>query len=166
MKAITLTEPYATLVAYRWKAYETRAWRTSHRGPLAIHAAKTFQGVGGKRGFEQVLRDLHPGLQVRLAEVTGRTEDPATWPLGKVLAVTWIEDCIPTDSLRDELRESDEELGWWESEVGDYSDGRWAWELRDPIMVTPIPYRGAQGLWTLPDEAIPENVRRANAVPA
>ena len=39
MKALTLYEPYATLVALNLKKIETRGWRTNYRGPLAIHAA-------------------------------------------------------------------------------------------------------------------------------
>ena len=42
MKAITLTQPWATLVAIGAKRIETRSWRTFYRGPLAIHAGKTL----------------------------------------------------------------------------------------------------------------------------
>jgi activating signal cointegrator 1 len=42
MKAITLTQPWATLVAIGAKRIETRSWPTNYRGPLAIHAAKGF----------------------------------------------------------------------------------------------------------------------------
>src|SRR6266567_3747703 len=40
--ALTLTQPFATLVAGGAKHLETRSWSTSYRGPLAIHAAKGF----------------------------------------------------------------------------------------------------------------------------
>lgn len=39
MKAITLWQPWASLVAVGAKTIETRSWSTKHRGPLAIHAA-------------------------------------------------------------------------------------------------------------------------------
>jgi hypothetical protein len=42
MKALTLTQPWATLVAIGAKTIETRSWPTSYRGPLAIHAAKGY----------------------------------------------------------------------------------------------------------------------------
>src|SRR5271166_4355910 len=42
MKALTLTQPWATLVAIKAKRIETRSWRTSYRGPFAIHAGKSF----------------------------------------------------------------------------------------------------------------------------
>lgn len=38
MKALTLHQPWATLVAIGAKTVETRGWATKHRGPLAIHA--------------------------------------------------------------------------------------------------------------------------------
>jgi hypothetical protein len=40
MKAISLWQPWATLVAIGAKTIETRGWSTSYRGPIAIHAAK------------------------------------------------------------------------------------------------------------------------------
>lgn len=40
MKAITLWQPWASLLACGAKGYETRSWATSYRGQIAIHAAK------------------------------------------------------------------------------------------------------------------------------
>lgn len=42
IKAITLWQPWALLMALKEKEYETRSWMTTYRGPLAIHAAKNF----------------------------------------------------------------------------------------------------------------------------
>ena len=42
MKAITLTQPWATLVAMGAKQVETRSWSTAYRGQIAIHAAKGY----------------------------------------------------------------------------------------------------------------------------
>lgn len=41
MKALSLWQPWATLIAIGAKQYETRGWSTPYRGPLIIHAAKT-----------------------------------------------------------------------------------------------------------------------------
>lgn len=38
MKAITLKQPWASLVAYGIKKYEFRTWKTNYRGKLLIHA--------------------------------------------------------------------------------------------------------------------------------
>lgn len=40
MKAITIWQPWASLLACGGKRFETRSWATSYRGPIAIHAAK------------------------------------------------------------------------------------------------------------------------------
>ena len=42
MKALSLTQPWASLVVIGAKCYETRSWATNYRGPLAIHASKGF----------------------------------------------------------------------------------------------------------------------------
>lgn len=42
MRCLTLTQPWATLVAIGAKRIETRSWSTSYRGPLAIHAGKKW----------------------------------------------------------------------------------------------------------------------------
>lgn len=45
MKAVTISQPFATLVALGAKTLETRSWATKHRGDLAIHAGqKSGQG--------------------------------------------------------------------------------------------------------------------------
>lgn len=38
MKALSLMEPWAALIAAGVKSIETRSWRTAYRGPLYIHA--------------------------------------------------------------------------------------------------------------------------------
>lgn len=40
MKALTLKQPWAGMVANGTKTIETRTWSTSYRGPLAIHASQ------------------------------------------------------------------------------------------------------------------------------
>ena len=54
MKALTIWQPWASLLVSGQKKYETRSWATSYRGPIAIHAAmrpvrRTIDAlVGGK----------------------------------------------------------------------------------------------------------------------
>ena len=40
MKAITIKQPYASLIAAGIKKYEFRTWKTKYRGELLIHAGK------------------------------------------------------------------------------------------------------------------------------
>lgn len=43
IRALTLHQPWASLVAWGVKHYETRPRPLSYRGPLAIHAADPFR---------------------------------------------------------------------------------------------------------------------------
>ena len=46
MRAITVRQPWAHLIVTGRKSVEHRSWRTHHRGPLLIHAAKQERGRG------------------------------------------------------------------------------------------------------------------------
>ncbi len=41
MKALTICQPYAEMIARGEKVIENRTWPTNYRGPLAIHAGKS-----------------------------------------------------------------------------------------------------------------------------
>lgn len=143
MKAITLTEPWAALVALGAKSIETRSWRTPHYGPIAIHAAKGFPGGAGARSLcmEQPFRRV-------LLEGGYRLGEDHNLPLGAVVATAYLVTCIRLDgdaTVRDVLLLSEARH---ERDFGDYSVGRYAWVLRDvAALPEPIPARGALGLW-------------------
>ena len=46
MKALTVRQPWASLIISGAKRVENRSWPTRHRGPLAIHAGKHNDGGG------------------------------------------------------------------------------------------------------------------------
>jgi hypothetical protein len=132
VKALTLTQPWATLVAIGAKAVETRSWSTSHRGDLAIHAAKGFPAWARRLCWQGPFAHALIGA--------GYT----TWqelPVGEVVAEVQLVDVVPTISIR--FRLSEQELAF-----GDYGDGRFAWVLKEPVRQdAPVPVRGALGLW-------------------
>jgi hypothetical protein len=145
MKALTLHQPYATLVAVGAKRIETRGWRTRYRGPLAIHAARSFspemRALCLREPFRTVLQQA------------GYT-DLDSLPLGAVVATCYLMDCLPTgpDTATPPhdlpLKDSAE----WA--FGNYAPGRWQWLLEDvrPLQ-PPQPVRGKQGLWEWSDGA-------------
>ena len=45
MKALSIRQPYAHNIIYDGKDVENRDWRTHYRGPVLIHAAKSFSFV-------------------------------------------------------------------------------------------------------------------------
>ena len=42
MKALTIKEPWASLIINGYKTYEFRSWNTSYRGKILIHAGRGF----------------------------------------------------------------------------------------------------------------------------
>lgn len=46
MRALSLRQPWASMIANGSKTIETRTWRTNYRGPLAVHAsARPHEGL-------------------------------------------------------------------------------------------------------------------------
>lgn len=56
MAALSIRQPWAWLIACGFKDIENRDWRTSHRGPFLIHAAKTLD----EEAHRLVMRGIHP----------------------------------------------------------------------------------------------------------
>lgn len=133
MKGLTLTQPWATLVALGAKRFETRSWSTGYRGPLAIHAAKGLGPVGGKDGLWRIT-----GTEPFQSALAGA----GPLPLGLIVAVVDLVDVLPTEEAlaRYVIAGTDEES------FGDYSNGRFAWKLTN-VRPVRVPYRGALGLW-------------------
>jgi activating signal cointegrator 1 len=141
MKALTLTQPWASLVASGAKRIETRSWRTPYRGSLWIHAAKEYP-TWAKKLCEDRMFAMEIGSEVL--------------PTGVVLAECRLISCIPTRELQqnrvievdylagcDDFYMSDSERLF-----GDYTAGRWAWLLADmKLLKNPVPAKGARGLW-------------------
>lgn len=146
MKALTLTQPWASLVAVGAKRIETRSWATHYRGPLAIHAAKGWTA----RDREFAASPLVSAAMCGDPEGVGLGR---TFPLGYVVATVELLDCVPIAALRSHLRARDFEPAPCEERFGDYRPDRWAWLLGDVRqLVQPKPVRGRQRLWNLPDE--------------
>lgn len=138
MKAITLHQPWASLVALGAKRFETRGWQIRYRGPIAIHAAKNFPKWEWDCAIEnpRVLEALRS---------RGGIEDPGKLPLGSVIATAVLHDVCPTGAV---LATREVSIAMDEFWFGDFSDGRFAWELREVrLLPVPIPARGMQRLW-------------------
>lgn len=43
MKALTIKEPWATLIVDGYKKYEFRSWKTNYRGKILIHAGMSLE---------------------------------------------------------------------------------------------------------------------------
>lgn len=137
MKAITLTQPWATLVAIGAKRFETRSWSTPYRGELAIHAAKGMPTWA----IEFAKYDPRCVNALREAGVGSVGE----LPRGVVIATAHLVRVLPTSALRGGF---DRERLEQELAFGDFTPGRFMWLLEGVVALPePVPARGALGLW-------------------
>jgi len=124
MKALSLTQPWATLVVTGAKRFETRSWTTSYRGPLLIHAAKHFP-ASARRWAEEEYVPGHPSGLL-----------PSSLPLGAIIGKVVLKNVYRTEDIAPTLTPL-------ERLYGDYTPGRRAWELADAeLFEDPIPYKG------------------------
>lgn len=152
MKALTLTQPWATLVAIGAKKIETRSWNTAYRGQLAIHAAKTWpvwaKDICLTEPFFSVLRNNN------LAGV-GITRWIADLPLGCIVATCRLVAVhrVDGEDWRPGQRGWEIERDFWaaseqEKAFGDYSVRRYMWFIKDVVpLFEPVPVKGALSLW-------------------
>lgn len=142
MKTLTLTQPWATLVAIGAKRIETRSWTTAYRGPLAIHAAQGYprwaQEESIRRPFYDALKpwfEQHPNQEL---------------PRGAIVATASLTGCVRVRKYADPvaLQTFEVHAAPHEREFGDYAIGRWMWLLSDIEMIAqPVAARGSLGLW-------------------
>ena len=133
MKAITLWQPWASLIAIGAKKYETRSWPTNYRGLLAIHAAAKAPKT------EMELCEIEPfKSSLRRAGIISANE----LPLGSVIAIANLVDCIYISKEFIKAILDTVEYGF-----GDYEISRYAWKLEGVRPINPIPAKGMQRIW-------------------
>ncbi len=127
MLALTIWQPWATLIALGHKDIENRDWAPprhliGHR--FAIHAGKTVE-PGIAEDFPELLegKPLPRGAIIATAELRG----------------------VLTRSLRDT-----DPPGCYRKY--DWFQGKFGWHLDRIISFEPVECRGAQGLWPVPPE--------------
>ena len=146
MKALTIWQPWASLIAAGLKRYETRSWATDYRGLLAIHAAKRPLNP-------DEIRSICYGLNSFDLEEVAKVEHEIDncCQFGAILAIAELKDCLPTASFIPGPNKNS--LGI-ERILGNYQPGRFAWKLQNIQPLIPIPTKGQQGLWIPSSELI------------
>lgn len=134
MKCLSVIQPWATLVVLGAKSFATRRWHTAYRGPLAIHASRTFPETARAlcltAPFRSVLRRAGYRQSADLAR-------------GAVIGTVELVECLPAQAVLESL--ADHSPG---KAFGDYAQGRWAWRLANPAgLAVPIPLAGRPGLF-------------------
>jgi hypothetical protein len=125
VKALTICQPYAELIARSLKRVENRTWPTRYRGRLAIHAGKSRDWLD--------------------------EDDLKTYPnmvFGAVVAVATLADCVRSeDILNGKI--------WLHLANHAHVEGPWCWVLEDvQPLEKPLTWRGAQGLWPISEAAL------------
>lgn len=127
MKALTISQPFATMIASGEKWVENRRWATGYRGDLAIHAGKGTQYLD--------------------------REELERYPTGQVIAIVDLVACVHRHAIEvDDPLACDHLLmaGISPAEflAHEHTEGPWCWVLRNVRRLKcGVPARGSQGLW-------------------
>lgn len=129
IKALTISQPFASLIASGEKWIENRTWSTDYRGSLAIHAG---------RGTQDLTR-----------------KELAAYPYGCIVAVSQLVACVHLEEIRRQLYEkriANTRITVKQVLTHRHCEGPWLWIFRDiRRLKDPFPCNGAQGLWDWPD---------------
>lgn len=129
MKAITIKQPFASLIIEGYKEYEFRTWRTKFRGDILIHAGK---GVDKKamEKYKHLVSDC---------------------PSGCILGIVKITDCIKID---DEAREMLKDNIVYDNIVNNKDWDGFGFKIESIRKVENTPANGKLSLWDFEGEII------------
>lgn len=162
MKAITIYQPYASLIAEGHKVFTTRAYYTQHRGPVAIHAARLID----PDVFRPLFCRLSTMMELDKCGVNAYNVDylprSAIIAMGELVDVWEIEKSTTKGEVTLRKLKNDNHqyhcqfrpteilitLDSKEAALGDWRTGCYAYELRNvKPLPDPIPAKGAINLW-------------------
>jgi len=124
MKAITIKQPWASLIVNGYKKYEFRSWKTNYRGELYIHAGKGIDKEGMKRVESLNLK----------------------YPKSRIIGKVIIEDCIElNDKVNNEINVKNEIV------YGkDINRKGYAWVIKESELLNiEKEINGKLGLWNI-----------------
>ena len=148
MKALTICVPYPSFIldaelpqGIERKKTENRSWEMLYRGPLLIHAGLSKKWMATVR-FEQ------------------RPKNPV---YGAIIGVVDVIDCVhileltgPRETWSHKVRNK---YPWLPTHQ--HASGPYCIILENPRkFISPIPYKGAQGLFNVPDSVVAEQMRK------
>lgn len=130
MKALSIQQPWAWLIASGYKDIENRDWKyePSYRGQLLIHASKNFDF----NGYHWV-RSNFPEIQ--LPEAKKHKVRSTSFDKGGFVGLCRLNDVVDMD-----------DSPWFFGPLG--------FKIRMPKLIKFIPYPGQLGLFNVPDSII------------
>lgn len=139
IRALTVRQPFASLIVYGNKTLEIRSRRTNHRGQLLICA--------GVNEYDGNLIDPDvPGRVVScsryLQESRAMSPNIEMFPVGVAIGIVELVDCRPMTP--DDARRA----------CVEYRPGLFAWELENPLLIEPFSVTGNVGLFNVSQSMI------------
>lgn len=120
------------------KKFETRSWQTKYRGHFAIHAGKSIDKDACEDSWIKGVLKEHG--------ITSYQD----LPTGVVLATVELVDCYKVEATlgHASVLTKGKTLNGLEVAFGDYTEGRYAWELANlQVLPEPMPAKGQLSLW-------------------
>ena len=128
---LSVRQPWAWAIVHGHKPVENRTWTAEFRGRLLIHAGLTWD----KAGREDFAR-----LRIAFPEINW----PAQYELGGIVGEVVMTDCI--GSLTGPRPVPGLDMRWW--------TGPYGFVLKDAKPLPFAPFRGLQGFFAVPEEAL------------
>ncbi len=127
MKALTIKEPWASVIINGYKKYEFRSWKTNYRGKILIHTSLNV---------EKNMLDRFKDYNIK-------------YQPGYIIGEAILTDCILVDSKFNEyLKELNPVVYAKSNHVEKY-----AWKLENIKKYDkPIPCKGKLGLWNYKED--------------
>jgi len=130
-KGLSISQPWASAIAFAGKDIENRTWQSHYRGPLAIHASGTLW----PDGLLEPTRILKGGEKRPLIDWINRGRRkyglaPETDSIiqSHIIAIAMLVDCVEKSSSP-----------WFV--------GEWGWVLRGILPIEPISWVGGLSTW-------------------
>lgn len=134
MKALSLFQPFATLVVAGMKRLDSRCWYTGYRGRVAIYALDRDPEAWGLDLCE--MRSVREALHWRGCGNLGEM------PRGAMMGTVELVDCVRCEDLTPMLLTRREQL------FATYKPGRWVFVFRGAVRFpAPVAAMGRTGLW-------------------
>jgi hypothetical protein len=129
MKALSIKQPWASLIAWGWKDVENRTRRTNFRGRFLIHASKSCTPKEWDYALEFIAA-RSPDLHKMLMQDSSFKFDAL--PRGAIIGSAEIVDCVEASVSR-----------WF---VGDYG-----YVIKRAALRPIVPYKGMLGFFNVPE---------------
>lgn len=136
MKAISIWQPFASLIVEGCKVFETRGW------PAPASAIGTRIGIAATKTVLPAQRSHCEDEAFQAFYARTGLDDWQDLPRGVMLGTVEIDSVeLMTEEMMEDVSAEEKSYGWWEP-------GNYAWRLTRPVKFTePIPIKGMQGLF-------------------